>query len=142
MSDEIESLLHKLHAMSRGEDRSSSFVAPPMHTTSGVPAGSVAAPIGVPASSTVPFAVVDEVLEGSPAHEADVRVGDEIVSCGHVTGQTPNSIETMGRLISESENMDVHVVVLRDDERIELNLRPRTWSGRGVLGCHVMPMKK
>lgn len=137
LSDKIERLLHQLHAKSREDVELSS---PPFHTTV-VGGHDVAAPLAVPSASTYPFAIIDEIEEKSPAKDAGLQLGDKIILCGHVTGQTPNCIQAMGNLVSQSENKPLNVVVYRNNEQLTLELCPKKWAGRGLLGCHVKPYK-
>lgn len=136
---QIEAKLHKLHAHTRGDVDVS---APIQHTRSCVEEERVAAPLAVPAKSTLPFAIVDEVSRDGPAMHAGVAVGDKVLQCAHITGQTPNSLATMGSLVSESENRVLDLVVLRGDDVLRLKLHPKKWSGRGLLGCHLSPMRE
>lgn len=101
----------------------------------------MADPIAVPATSTTPFAKIDEVAEGSPAATAGVRLGDLMVSFGHVTAQTPNVLQAVARLLAASEGQGVVTVVLRDGARVTLTVRPQQWEGRGLLGCHLQPLR-
>mmetsp|Transcript_6319 Transcript_6319/g.12418 ORF Transcript_6319/g.12418 Transcript_6319/m.12418 type:complete len:216 (+) Transcript_6319:107-754(+) len=136
---QIEGKLHKLHAHTRGDVDVS---APIQHTRSYVEEERVAAPLAVPAKSTLPFAIVDEVSQDGPAMHAGVAVGDKVLQCAHITGQTPNSLATMGSLVSESENRVLDLIVLRGDNVVRLKLHPKKWSGRGLLGCHLSPMRE
>lgn len=138
LMNEIEAKLHKLHAQSRGEG---DFVAPPQHTHEQVGAQAMAAPLAVPSASTAPFAVIDEISENSPAMTAGLMLGDEIIQCGHVTAQTPNSLETMGALVMEHEDQEVNLFIRRHDETMKLTLHPKKWDGRGLLGCHLSKIK-
>lgn len=133
---EIEAKLHKLHAETRGEGKD--YFSPPQHTRIQSAGQPVVAPLAVPARSTTPFAVVDHVFENSPSMIAGLQVGDEILRCAHITSQTPNSLETMGNLVSGSENRELDIVARRGETEIRLKLVPQKWSGRGLLGCHLL----
>lgn len=132
---EIERKLHKLHSEARGE--SDTYFSPPQHTRDQAAGQAVVAPLAVPARSVTPFAVVDLVFENSPAMAAGLLVGDEILRCAHITSQTPNSLETMGNLVVESENRELDIIIIRNDLEIPLKLTPQKWSGKGLLGCHL-----
>lgn len=133
---EIERKLHKLHAQTRGEEHM--YVSPPQHTREQSAGQAVVAPIAVPATSVTPFAVVDLVFENSPSMIAGLKEDDEIIRCAHITSQTPNSLETMGSLVSESEDRELDIVIQRGQgEVLALKLTPKKWSGRGLLGCHL-----
>jgi hypothetical protein len=49
-------------------------------------------------------------------------------------------LEEIARETSRHVNQRVVVEVLREAGRVELALEPRQWAGRGVLGCHLMPL--
>ncbi|PIN00950.1 26S proteasome regulatory complex, subunit PSMD9 [Handroanthus impetiginosus] len=82
-----------------------------------------------------PFAVVDEITEGSPASEDGLQLGDQIVKFGNVEiGEN-----LLQRLASEAQNKQgqaVSLVVMRQGALISMTVTPRAWSGRGLLGCH------
>ena len=72
---------------------------------------------------------------GSPADAAGLKVGDQIVSFG---GETSTLMNLSG-IVSQNENRSVPVTVVRSAARVELSLTPRLWSGRGLLGCYLVP---
>lgn len=39
-----------------------------------------------------PFAVIDEVSAASPAEEAGLQIGDQLISFANITGQTANTL--------------------------------------------------
>ncbi|KAE8732592.1 hypothetical protein F3Y22_tig00001825pilonHSYRG00150 [Hibiscus syriacus] len=57
--------------------------------------------------SGMPFAIVDEIADASPAAEDGLQLGDQIVK-----------------------------FVMRQGALFNLSVSPRTWQGRGLLGCH------
>uniref|UniRef100_A0A7N0TVI0 26S proteasome non-ATPase regulatory subunit 9 n=1 Tax=Kalanchoe fedtschenkoi TaxID=63787 RepID=A0A7N0TVI0_KALFE len=73
-------------------------------------------------SAKVPFALVDELTKGSPSTEDGLQLRDQIVKFGNV----------------ESTNQDhkVPVVLLRQGAVLTTAVTPRTWQGRGLLGCY------
>ncbi|XP_058722997.1 uncharacterized protein LOC131594809 isoform X2 [Vicia villosa] len=82
-----------------------------------------------------PFAVVDEISDASPAVEDGLQLGDQILKFGNVEAGE----NLLPRLASESQsNMGqaVPVVIMRQGTVINLTITPRTWPGRGLLGCH------
>lgn len=80
-----------------------------------------------------PFATVNAVSPDSPASEAGLQVGDGVVDFGGAVGMSE-----LPSLVSANENKDVVVMVDRGGRMVELKVRPRVWSGRGLLGCHLM----
>jgi 26S proteasome non-ATPase regulatory subunit 9 len=106
----------------------------------------VGAEAGLP--DLAPIALVDLVLDGSPAASAGLQVGDRVLRFGSVSrpvGGAPGEggaakLEEIARETSRHVNQRVVVEVLREAGRVELALEPRQWPGRGVLGCHLMPL--
>lgn len=81
----------------------------------------------------LPFAVVDEIAEASPAAEDGLQLGDRIVKFGNVEAGD----NLLPRLASEAQtNRDrsIPVIVMRQGTLINLTMTPRAWQGRGLLG--------
>ena len=91
------------------------------------------------------FAVIDEVIEGSPGHADGFQVGDRVCAVGEVrwafsdpSAEPPAElIPNAARTFGANENSAVRVVVLRRGDRVTLSVTPRAWSGRGLVGCHM-----
>jgi 26S proteasome non-ATPase regulatory subunit 9 len=102
-------------------------------------------------AAAAPFAVIDEVTEGSPASTAGLLLGDQVISFGGVTGgsgggggsgawgASSDTLPRVAALLAEREGTAVSVWVLRRGERTEVAVTPRRWDGRGLLGCHMRP---
>lgn len=86
-----------------------------------------------------PFVVVNLVSPGSPAEEAGIQVRDLITSFGTVTSVNFQDLAQIGELVKNSQNKQVRVRVKRTDKIEELILVPKAWSGRGLLGCNIVP---
>ncbi|KAL6012164.1 hypothetical protein ACLOJK_002642 [Asimina triloba] len=84
----------------------------------------------------VPFAMIDEIADASPAAEDGLQLGDQIVKFGNVEiGE-----DLLPRLASEAQlnqGRAVPVVILRQGTVINLPVTPRPWHGRGLLGQEV-----
>lgn len=97
-------------------------------------------PSNIEGDNPKPFARVDGVAPGSPAAESGLRREDLIVKFGHLTRTSAALLQRLAELISVSENRELVVQVLREEETLNLNLIPRKgWGGRGMLGCHIVP---
>lgn len=83
--------------------------------------------------SSLPFAVFDDVTEGSPAVVDGVKLGDQVVRFGSVDGNE-NLLARLAREVQANEGIGIPVVVLRRGERVHLTVTPRRWPGRGLLG--------
>ncbi|XP_027173273.1 26S proteasome non-ATPase regulatory subunit 9-like isoform X1 [Coffea eugenioides] len=83
-----------------------------------------------------PFAVVDEITEGSPAAEDGVQLGDQLVKFGCVEfGE--NLLQRLAAEAQTNQGRAIPVVVLRQGARVSLAVTPRPWQGRGLLGWHI-----
>lgn len=81
----------------------------------------------------VPFAMIDEIADASPAAEDGLQLGDQIVKFGNV--QAGENLRE--RLASESQmnqGRAISLAVLRQGALINLTVTPRAWQGRGLLG--------
>ena len=98
-----------------------------------------AAQYGAPPGARA-FAYVDEVTPGSPASTAGMRVGDVVLMFGDVVG--PHEAGTLPRVaaaLAKREGHPVAVWVSRGGVDVRLDVTPRRWEGRGLLGCHMRP---
>jgi len=94
-----------------------------------------------------PFAVVNSVVEGSPAAQAGMKVGDKIQSFGNINWVNHENLSKVAELVLHSEGNSVLVKVARqigpeqEPTNLSLPLTPRrNWGGRGLLGCHLLPL--
>lgn len=112
--------------------------------------GGTRAPVTAAAPPTAaPFAVIDQITDGSPAHAAGLRVGDQVIAFGGVTGGSGGGgagggggssvLPRVAALLAEREGTAVSVWVLRRGQRTEVAVVPRRWEGQGLLGCHMRP---
>ncbi|RZC73650.1 hypothetical protein C5167_049130 [Papaver somniferum] len=84
-------------------------------------------------STSLPFAIVDEIADASPAAEDGLQLGDQIVKFGNVD----SGDNLLSRLASEGQSNQgnqVPTTVLRQGGLVNLNVTPRSWNGRGLLG--------
>ena len=101
---------------------------------------------------TTPFAVIDEVSPLSPASDAGLLVDDAVLRFGTVDHTTPEGFRAVATLVPAAAERRgaIEVVVRRKGRELGgvvevvttevLELRPRGWEGRGLLGCHVRPI--
>jgi 26S proteasome non-ATPase regulatory subunit 9 len=97
---------------------------------------------------TEPFAVIDAVASNSPAQEAGLKVGDQVVEFGSINHTNHRNLLALSELVPEAagNKEGIRITVLRQademNDRIrefeELTLNPRPWEGRGLLGCHIV----
>lgn len=93
------------------------------------------------ASPPLPFAVVGNVENGSPAQEAGLSAGDKIVNFGSVNAGNFTDVTAIAGVVQHSVGKPVSVLVKRNTEMLPLLLTPKQWHGRGLLGCTILPMR-
>ncbi|KAK9822610.1 hypothetical protein WJX74_010446 [Apatococcus lobatus] len=157
----LEGLLQQLHAEARLEKSSSSTtdmtasmalpsadtltseslkrpyaaVSQTSHQVSAMPAANA------PASSKGrPFAVVDEVVAGSPAASAGVQLGDQWISFGRSDASKGSSMASVAATLQDCEGRLATAEFVRRGAAMQLQLMPSKWSGRGLLGCHLQAL--
>ncbi|PYH94758.1 hypothetical protein BO71DRAFT_398699 [Aspergillus ellipticus CBS 707.79] len=94
-----------------------------------------------------PFAKVNSVVPGSPADQAGLRAGDTVRSFGSANWLNHVRLAKVAEIVQQSEGRTVAVKVSRKDPNstsnfeLSLELVPRRdWGGRGLLGCHLVPL--
>ena len=87
-----------------------------------------------------------QVSDGSPADTAGLEVGDLVLRFGDVDISHPKGLGGVVDTVRDRQGQEVAVTVLRSDGRggqqpgtKSLTLVPQTWSGRGLLGAHLIP---
>ena len=100
----------------------------------------------VPTLSTTPtrpFARINSVAPNSPAQAAGLQENDLVLRFGSITIDSPNGFAALAQEVPRSPSIDV--VVQRggpqgDTTQTTLTLVPRAWEGRGLIGCHIVPI--
>ena len=91
------------------------------------------------------FARVDRVDEGSPAFEAGMRASDELAVFGSINAENFASMRSLSEVTYNSKGSALQVVVVRGPSNARkektLKLVPRSWSGKGLLGCNIVPLE-
>ncbi|KFK27332.1 hypothetical protein AALP_AA8G369200 [Arabis alpina] len=85
--------------------------------------------------TSIPFAMVDEITESSPAAEDGLQLGDQVVKFGSVEGGD-NLMQRLAAEAQSNQGQAVSVGVIRQGAKVDLSVTPRIWQGRGLLGCH------
>ncbi|KAL4821959.1 hypothetical protein BDW67DRAFT_149906 [Aspergillus spinulosporus] len=103
-----------------------------------------------PAAGTgvlAPFAKVNSVVPGSPAGQAGLQAGDLIRSFGTVNWLNHERLSKVAELVQQNEGRAITVKISRggitpgNSVNLDLELVPRrNWGGRGLLGCHLLPL--
>ncbi|KAF7892882.1 uncharacterized protein EAF02_000420 [Botrytis sinoallii] len=108
-----------------------------------VQAGRIVPSFDEPAPLDLPFAKVNSVAAGSPADDAGLKAGDTIRNFGYVNHANHDGLKRVGECVQGNEGREVMVKVSRDlgRQELQLSLTPRrNWGGRGLLGCHILPL--
>ncbi|XP_069071021.1 26S proteasome non-ATPase regulatory subunit 9 isoform X2 [Pleurodeles waltl] len=126
---QIEDALHKLHAREK-EKRAQDEVEAQAE------AHSQSDPL------PHPFAKVDAVTPGSPANIAGLQIGDEIVEFGSVNEHNFQTLQNIATVVQHCEGKPLSLTVLREGKKVHLGLTPQRWSGKGLLGCNIIPLKR
>jgi len=115
------------------------------------------------ATLDTPFAKVNSVAPSSPAEAAGMRPGDKIQRFGEANWLNHEKLSKVAQIVSQNEGVSllwpsrsrlltvqqraISVQVRRQDGGDgseatvqNLTLVPRVWSGRGLLGCHLLPL--
>lgn len=136
LMNRIEKGLHEHHANlqaleAKSENSHPTF--PPVTTTA------------TPSIPETPFAKVNRVESGSPAHEAGLKAEDKIRRFGTANWSNHERLRKVGEVVQQNLGIPILVKVSRsvgsDIQELELRLTPRqNWGGRGALGCHILPI--
>lgn len=137
LMDRIEKGLHEHHAKYQASDEYKNRLAQPRQE----PATSPQPTLSVPET---PFAKVNSVEHGSPAHEAGLKAGDLIRRFGDAVWSNHERLRKVGEVVSQNLGRPISVKVSRGTgtqvQELDLRLTPRqNWGGRGSLGCHIVP---
>ncbi|KAL0979394.1 hypothetical protein UPYG_G00184510 [Umbra pygmaea] len=127
---EIEEALHSLHAKEKAKREQDQ----PQSKTDSLMEEEVTLPC--------PFARVDDVSQGSPAFQAGLRVGDEIIAFGSVNTGNFQNLQNIASVVQHSEGKPLSVTVIRSGQKAQMGLTPQQWSGRGLLGCNIVPIHR
>nr|ADD24407.1 26S proteasome non-ATPase regulatory subunit 9 [Lepeophtheirus salmonis] len=83
------------------------------------------------------FAHVSQVAKGSPADAAGLKDGDLILKLGTLNKNKFNDLSQIGEIVKNSVGSSIELKVLRGTSVKRLDLTPKQWTGKGILGCLV-----
>jgi regulator of sigma E protease len=89
---------------------------------------------GVPALTTY----IGGVQEGSPAFEAGIKEGDVIVA---INGQEISRWEKLAEDISKSGGNEIHISLKRNEQLLEVSLKPRLLKTQNIFGEEIASYK-
>ena len=141
----IEAGLHAHHA---GLQSSTSNPTTPTSSTNISTASHINEQPSAFSASTLepPFAKVNSVVSNSPAEDAGLKPGDEVRRFGTANWTNHERLSQVAQIVQRSEGRAIMVKVKRKEgaepaRELELRLVPRrNWGGRGMLGCHLVPI--
>ncbi|KAG8050181.1 hypothetical protein GUJ93_ZPchr0009g590 [Zizania palustris] len=81
----------------------------------------------------LPFAVIDDMTDGSPAAVDGLQLWDEIVKFGNVEAGDRWQESFVSEALSNGD-CQVHLGIIRQGSPMNLTITPRKWLGRGLLG--------
>ncbi|XP_039262779.2 26S proteasome non-ATPase regulatory subunit 9-like [Styela clava] len=123
---QIEEELYSLHSKNKPEAADSSSDVPMVDVTI--------------TNTPSAFASINLVSSGSPADFAGLRVGDELIQFGSVNETNFQNLQSIATVVQHSEGKNVEVKIKREGNIQRLMLTPKKWSGRGLLGCNIVPI--
>lgn len=132
---EIEEALHKLHAREKAKREQDEAEAQEE-------AEALEEAMEQQVTLPSPFARVEAVTQGSPACAAGLRVGDEVIEFGSVNSENFQNLQNIATVVQHSEGKPLRVTVIRDGQKTPMSLTPQRWSGRGLLGCNIVPIHR
>ena len=90
--------------------------------------------------NSMPFAIIDEILDSSPAKEAGLVNGDELLAFGKVNSQTLDALNAVPSVVRDNVGTRIPLTVRRKGAIVQVFITPKSWGGRGLLGCHLTPI--
>ncbi|VDK77611.1 unnamed protein product [Onchocerca ochengi] len=91
-------------------------------------------------TSNAAFARIAKVMDASPAFRAGLKDGDQLIQFGPLHAGNFTDIKELRIIVQNSMDKPIRVTLLRNDRPIRLELVPSVWSGKGTLGCSVLPV--
>jgi 26S proteasome regulatory subunit N4 len=97
--------------------------------------------LGSDTSLLSPYAVIDEILPNSPASICGLQDGDKLIAFETITANATNPLVLIPNVVRQNIGKPIPIIVRRHNEDVRIHLTPQVWSGRGVLGCHLTPIR-
>jgi 26S proteasome regulatory subunit N4 len=90
-----------------------------------------------------PFLNVNSIAEGSPAEDSGLQVKDEISQFGEIEKKDIDTygLKILSDYVQRNVNQKIKITITRKYQEMELEFTPKVWSGKGLLGCHIVPIK-
>jgi hypothetical protein len=110
--------------------------------------GELSSPTTTTPTTDIAFARVNAVAKDSPAEEAGLKEEDLIFKFAQLNHENHDHLKAIALLVPDvaarQESISISVkrrvsLNLEEWETMNLSLTPRPWSGRGLIGCHIVP---
>lgn len=95
-------------------------------------------PRRIETSHITPILLVTMVMPLSPAEECGIRKDDEILEFGSINHENFTELKQVSDLVMHRQNQPIALKVKRHGRNLDITLIPKTWSGRGLLGCNIV----
>lgn len=89
-------------------------------------------------ANTTPILLVTMVAPSSPAEECGIRKDDEILEFGSINHNNFRELKQISELAMHRQNQPISLKIKRQNRNFDITLIPKTWSGRGLLGCNIV----
>lgn len=70
-----------------------------------------------------------------------IEIGDLIVEFGSIDSRNFKTLKDVGELVERSRYKPIFMKIKRGVNTAVLTLIPKPWSGKGLLGCNVVPVE-
>lgn len=87
---------------------------------------------------TTPILLVTMVMPSSPAEDCGIRKDDEILEFGSINYDNFTELKQISELVMHRQNQPIALKIKRQGRNLDITLTPKTWSGRGLLGCNIV----
>lgn len=85
-----------------------------------------------------PILIVTLVMPSSPAEHCGIQKDDEILEFGSINNDNFKELNQIIELVKHRQNQPIALKVKRNATTVDITLVPKTWSGRGLLGCNIV----
>lgn len=84
------------------------------------------------------FLVVTYVNPNSPAELCGLQKDDQILLFGSVNADNFRELKQISDLVTHQCNQKIALTIKRGDRTLSVQLIPKQWQGRGLLGCNII----
>ncbi|QLQ81589.1 hypothetical protein HG537_0F03500 [Torulaspora globosa] len=89
-------------------------------------------------TSTIPFALIYDILPNGPLDVAGAQENDKLIAIANVNATNHSNLSLLQNTIRENENVQLPIRVQRNQEVLDLIMTPnRQWDGPGLLGARL-----